>query len=98
MSRSSIERSQCSPNGVHPIPTIATRSRIPLLAIVLASCGPCLPEVVVDAAGGVHPAERHLDAGADVDVAGAAVGQLAAEAPAAVEVDRRGDRRRGKRG
>ena len=29
MSIDSVDRSQCSPNSVHPIPTMATRSRIP---------------------------------------------------------------------
>ena len=33
VSRSSTPLSQRSPNGVHPIPTIATRSRMPLLLI-----------------------------------------------------------------
>src|SRR3954471_2417570 len=33
ISRSSIERPQCSPNLVQPMPTIATRSWMPLLAI-----------------------------------------------------------------
>src|SRR4029453_11997257 len=33
MSRSSGPLSQCSPNGVQPMPTIATRSLIPLLAM-----------------------------------------------------------------
>ena len=50
--------SQCSPNGVQPMPTIATRSRMPLLAmssllvVHAPRSGPGLPEVVVDAAGG----------------------------------------------
>ena len=32
-SRSSVDFPQCSPNGVHPIPMIVTRSRIPCEAI-----------------------------------------------------------------
>ena len=31
--------SQCSPKAVQPIPTIATRSRIPLLAMVMSPLG-----------------------------------------------------------
>src|SRR4051812_34034362 len=61
-SRSSALLPQCSPNGVQPIPTTATRSRMPLLAIgrLLAGQRPGLPEVVVHAPGGEQPAERQL--------------------------------------
>src|SRR5215470_12095902 len=37
--RSLAPLSQRSPNGVQPMPTIATRSRIPLLAIARSPCG-----------------------------------------------------------
>jgi hypothetical protein len=33
MSRSSVDLSQCSANGVHPMPTMATLSRIPCEAM-----------------------------------------------------------------
>src|SRR6478672_1658503 len=80
MSRSSIERPQCSPKRVQPIPTIATLSRIPLLAMDR----PRLPEVVVHTLRRVHPAERQLNARAYRHLVGRAVGQLAAESTAAV--------------
>src|SRR4051812_44592331 len=65
--RSSGPLSQCSPKGVQPIPTMATRSRIPLLAIRsdLRSDRLGFPEVVVDALGGEQPPERHLHPLAD---------------------------------
>src|SRR3954451_22084630 len=66
--RSSAERSQRSPKAVQPMPTMATLSRMPLLAN-----GSHLPEVVVHAAGGVQPAERQLQPRADLDVAGRGV-------------------------
>src|SRR3954470_21386851 len=81
-SRSSVDRSQCSPNGVQPMPTIATLSRIPLLAT-----WPRLPEVVVNALGGVKPPEGHRYPGPDVDLVGRGVGHLHRRAAAAVEVD-----------
>src|SRR5256884_1340509 len=120
--RSLTPLSQCSPKGVQPMPTIATRSRIPLLAITglldldhftarlvalapaalgrrsartvsdhftarLVALAPAalgrrsartatarelayglrLPEVIMDAVGGVEAAEGHLDALADGD-------------------------------
>ena len=50
---------------VQLMPTIATLSLMPRLAILISSASPrdraCLPEVVVDAARGRHPAEGHLD-------------------------------------
>src|SRR5215212_4383001 len=80
MRRSSVDLSQCSPKGVHPMPTMATWSRIPLLAMSVAPFGraqrPRFPEVVVDALGGVEAAERHLDPTADGDRARIDVGEL----------------------
>src|SRR3954462_4336664 len=71
MSRSSVDLSQCSPNGVHPIPTIATRSLIPCDAmsspLSLAPDRAGLPEVVVDPLRRRHPAERELDPLSDRD-------------------------------
>src|SRR5208282_1472950 len=69
---------------------IATRSLIPLLAIIFSSAltpGARLPEIVVDAIGGKEPAKRHFDFVADRDLVGFAVGHLAQEAAAAGEVD-----------
>src|SRR5688500_18126786 len=37
-SMSSMLLSQCSPNDVQPIPTMATRSRMPLLAMCVPLC------------------------------------------------------------
>src|SRR5216117_988004 len=94
-----------SPNCVQPMPTIATRSRMPLLAIYASPwrSGPCIsgprhpsdgtrfPEIVVDAVGGEELAERHLDPVADLHGLRVDVGHLALEAAAALEVDHRGD-------
>src|SRR5512134_739872 len=95
--RSPTLLSQCSPKGVHPMPMIATRSRMPLLAMAPPS-SPArragLPEIVVHSLGGEQPSERHLHAVADLDGSRVDVGQLALEAAAALEVDHRGDHRR----
>src|SRR5437762_11616462 len=61
------------------------------------STGTCLPKIVVDAVYRADLAERHLDPVADGDAPGVDVGHLAAEAPAAVEVDDGGDDGRRKR-
>ena len=64
ISRSSAPLSQCSPNGVQPMPTMATRSLMPCEAmpsVLSAPDGARLPEVVVDAVGGEQAPERHLD-------------------------------------
>src|SRR3954470_23827979 len=86
--RSSTPVSQCSLNGVQPIPTMATRSLIPWLAMSglrllvglgggrRGAHGPTLPEVVVDAVAGEQPAERHLHPVADGDVGGVDIGEL----------------------
>src|ERR1700736_1018824 len=89
ISRSSALLSHRSPNSVHPIPTIATRSRIPLDAMSLTLLdGSCLPKIVVDAVGSREQASKgHLDPIADLDRCGVDVGQLAAQPSAAVEVD-----------
>src|SRR5215210_9390412 len=79
------------------MPMTATRSRIPLLAMLRDLHRLALPEVVVDPAGRVHPPETHAHAGAYLDLLGGAVRELAAEAAAAVEVHGRGDDRRGQR-
>src|SRR4051794_28560421 len=84
ISRSSRPRSQCSTKRVHPMPTIATRSLIPWLAI---SQQPPFPEVVRDAVGGEQPAERHLHAHADRHFAFVDVGELHRQPSAAVEID-----------
>src|SRR5579859_3746995 len=88
-SRSSALLSQRSPNSVQPIPTIATRSRMPLDAISLTLLGgPGLPEIVVHAIGRrEQPAKGHLDAVTDLDRGRLDVGQLAPQPSAAVEVD-----------
>ena len=80
VSRSLIPLSQSSPKGVHPMPTMATRSRIPVLVMSavlllrLPSCGaasavalgqrPRLPEVIVYTLGAVEAPEGHLHPGA----------------------------------
>src|SRR5690349_9416325 len=104
MSRSSRPLSQCSLNGVHPMPTMATLSLMPwelMGSTSLLRCGSRgggssgsadrlgLPEVVGDAVGAVEAAEGHLDAPADGDVGGVDVGELDRQAAAAVEVDDR---------
>src|SRR3954468_7793646 len=110
ISRSSTDRSQCSPKSVHPMPTMATRSRmpcepmsVPLLGGGLRGGGLVaggqvddrlrLPEVVVDAAGRDDPPEGHLHAVPDGHGARIHIGELAAEAAPAVEVDHGGDDR-----
>src|SRR3954451_21074289 len=76
--RSSVELSQRSPNLVQPMPTTATRSAIPRLAILLRSgvhqMG--LPEVVVDAARGEQPAKGEGNPGAHPQPLGFGVGDL----------------------
>src|SRR5262249_38757186 len=57
-------------------------------------CGPCLPEVVVEAAAPVEAAKGELERHVDGDALGVAVGELEVEAAAPVEVDD-GVRRRG---
>src|SRR5436305_7019928 len=85
--RSSAPLSKRSPNWVHPMPTMATRSLMPLLAIAAPQYGSGLPEIVVDAVGGEEPAERHLHAVTHRQVLDRGVGELDRQAPAAVEVD-----------
>src|SRR5258706_698479 len=83
ISRSSVERFQCSPKVVHPIPTMATWSRIPRDAmstlLVVRTDGPCFPEVIMHAVLCIQPAEGHLDAIADGDGVRVDVGELALE-------------------
>src|SRR3954469_16453477 len=104
ISRSSVPLFQCSPNGVHPIPTIATWSLIPWEAMCLflpdsAANGSRFPEVVVDVVGGEEPAEGHLDPVADREPVDVDVGELHRQPAAAVEVDdRERDRRAGRVG
>src|SRR5580692_3795845 len=89
--RSSMPWSQSSPNLVHPMPMMATWSRMPLLPMA----GPFarahqrarLPEVIVHALRRVHPAEGHLHPIADRELRSVGIGELAAIAASAVEVD-----------
>src|SRR5213080_2399180 len=91
ISRSSVPLVQCSPKGVQPMPTIATRSLMPCEAM----CRPLrggphragLPEVVVNVVGGEQLAERHLDAVADLQRVDVDVGELHGVTSTAVEVD-----------
>src|SRR2546429_9007259 len=89
---SSVPLCQCSPKGVHPMPTMATRSRIPLDAIASRSLLDSgrqragLPEVVVDVARGEQPPERHLHPISHLHLARVHVGHLALQPPALVEV------------
>src|SRR5207302_8902383 len=85
--RSSAPLSKRSPNWVHPMPTMATRSLMPLLAIAAPQYWSGLPEIVVNAVGGEQPAERHLHPIAHGEVLHDGVGQLDGQAPATVEVD-----------
>src|SRR2546426_4072170 len=88
--RSSGPLSQCSPNGVQPMPTIATRSLIPLLAMIPPSAPwTGLPEVVVHTLRGEQAPERHLQVIADRDPRGFDVGQFAGETAPALVVDER---------
>src|ERR1700726_4085630 len=90
MSRSSTPLSHNSPKRVHPMPMMATWSRIPLLAIgSLSSLGgrTGLPEVIVHALRRPHAAERHGDPVADGQLGRHDVSHLTAIAAAAVEVD-----------
>src|SRR3954462_5227946 len=68
--RSSVPLCQCSPKGVQPMPTIATRSLIPWEAMEIPSVrgphGASLPEVIVNVVGGEQLAERHLHPVADL--------------------------------
>src|SRR5436190_23108320 len=96
-SRSSVERSHRSPNGVQPMPTMATRSQMPRDAIstLLGLCcdarpdGTCLPEVVVDAARGDHTTEGHLHPVTDGDRGGIDIGELTPQATSTIEVNDR---------
>src|SRR5208282_2336320 len=93
MSRSSAPLSQCSPNLVHPIPMIATRSLMPLLPMVIRPPGdlsalwPCLPEIVVNTSRSKEAAKRHFDFMADGNLIRFAIGHLAQEPSSAIEVD-----------
>src|SRR4051812_5158337 len=99
ISRSSVPLFQCSPNGVHPMPTIATWSLIPCEAMCCSSAPdrPGLPEVVVNVVGGEQLAERHLDPVADLQPVDVDVGELHRVAAATVEVDHRERDRRAQR-
>src|SRR5207248_11448810 len=85
--RSSAPLSKRSPNWVQPMPTMATRSLMPLLAIAAPQYRSGLPEVVVDAVGGEQTAERHLHSSADRQVVDLGVGELDGHTTATVEVD-----------
>src|ERR1700734_825532 len=79
VNRSSALLSHSSPKGVHPMPTIATRSRIPLLAMsavllllragfrapLVVEHGPGLPEVIMHALCRIEAPEGHLHPGTD---------------------------------
>src|SRR5438067_2160780 len=97
ISRSSVPLFQCSPKGVQPMATIATRSLIPCEAMCVSSSAadrPGLPEVVVNVVGGEQLAERHLDPVADLQRVDVDVGELDGVTSTAVEVDHcEGDRR-----
>src|SRR5271155_5605706 len=86
MSRSSTPLSHSSPKRVQPMPMTATWSRMPLLAISLASLLPTpgppdgrarLPEVIVHALRRPHAPEGHGDPVADGKLRGDDVGHLA---------------------
>src|SRR6185503_20347412 len=77
------------------MPTIATRSLMPLLAMANSLTARArLPEVVVDSLPGVEAPERHLELVTDRDLGGLHVGELAGEPAAALEVEHRSHRRR----
>src|SRR6185437_17049501 len=111
VSRSSTPLSHSSPKRVQPIPMIATWSRMPLLPMVLSLLSssrgavraaptgqrPGLPEVIVHALGRPHAPERHRHPVPDGQLVRPGVGQLAPEAPPAVEVDDDPDHRRRQR-
>src|SRR6266480_2389618 len=68
-SRSSAPLSQCSPNGVHPMPTMATRSRMPLDAVYRADLAERHLDPVADGdAPGVDVGHLAAEAAAAVEV------------------------------
>src|SRR5437763_15316412 len=79
--RSSAPLSKRSPNWVHPMPTMATRSLIPLLAIAAPQYGSCFPEVIVDAVGREQASERHLHSVTHGELLQLGVGELEGQAP-----------------
>src|SRR5262245_18261904 len=99
-SRSSALLSQCSAKGVQPMPTIATLSLMPLLAMPVSlparwlAPRPRLPEVIVHPPAGVEPPEGHLELVPDRHPGRLHVRELADEAPAALEIQDRVDDRR----
>src|SRR3990172_8038104 len=58
--RSLTSLSQCSPNLVHPIPTMATLSFMPGISTSSGPYRKALPVVVMDALHRVQPAEGHV--------------------------------------
>src|SRR5947207_14969968 len=85
--RSSGPLSQCSPKGVQPMPTIATRSLIPLLAMTISfSSAPWarLPKVIVHSLRRKEAPEGHLQVVPDRHLRGIDVGQVAREAASAL--------------
>src|SRR5262245_19093440 len=76
-------------------PSLARKDERQTLRKLASSQGPGLPEVVVDAVRREQAAERHLHALADGHRRRVDVRQLALKATAALEVDHRGEHRRG---
>src|ERR1700733_10834830 len=84
------------------MPTIATRSLIPLLAIcfppdcgagsVRSALGPRFPKVIMNTVGSKEPAESHLNFVAKRDFIRLTIGHLAHKAPAAVVINDHVDR------
>src|SRR5690349_9161275 len=95
MSKSSVPLFQCSPNGVQPMPTIATLSLMPCELMVevpfaaLVADRPGLPEVIVDLVGGEEAPERHLHSVTDLECVSVGVGEFDGKTTAAVPVDHR---------
>src|SRR5262245_20259783 len=95
MSMSPTLLSQCSPNAVQPMPTMATRSRIPLLAMsLLLSHRTCFPEVIMHTVRRKETPEGHLQFHANFYLVGLAIGHFPFDTPAAVEVHHRRHHRR----
>src|SRR4051812_3864884 len=85
--RSAVLVANRSPKAGHPTPPMAARAWMPLLAIAAPQYRSGLPKVVVDAVGGVQPAERHLHSPSHRQLLDLGVGELDGETAPTVEVD-----------
>src|SRR3990172_7364343 len=89
--RSLTSLSQCSPNLVHPIPTMATLSFMPGISTSSGPYWKALPVVVMDALHRVQPAEGHLQGHPHLHVLQVPVRHHAQHPAAALEVHQADD-------